>query len=324
MGYTAPDPAQFEKMEQAYGYMAPAAAVQIVLPAFTFAGPTKNIARLVYMNQCNPGTVMKCAAHWLKLAEKYLEAAEAFKSELDSFPDDDWTGKDREAFDGKAEKIVQQFQAIAGFAMQVGIALFTIATLLAVMVPFMLAISTALMALATSYLVMKAIPGAQLAAIGVRLSAMALAVSAGSALTALDNAIGVVGKGLAAFIGVGMGASWATLAALGNKVNPADLVGPTAHSLLEGLAQLGLRNMMAPGAGFGPVSPLVGVAGAQGAQNIGLNINKDVNDGEGDHRSDWGIDPFAYDFIPGSPTGNDEEADWGGMFEDEEESSEAA
>lgn len=306
MGYTAPDPSQFDGMEQAYSYMGPLAAAQIVFPrmVFSMAGPgIQRIANIIFMNQTNPGLIMQGAAHWLKTAEKYLAAKEALDQELANLDADSWEGYDRDQFDDKAAKVGEQLTIIAAFAMHIGISLFAIAAIVAVMVPLMLAFATALMALAITYKAIMATGFGALAALSVMAAAKTVILAAIAVLEPLDKAIDITSKTLAAFIAGNMTASWAAMAANGNIINPVDTLGSTGFSMLQGLAQMGLRNLMAPAGGPGakatPINNLLtGFTGVQGAYNIGNNIAGDVNPDGPNAMTDAGIDVMALDFIP--------------------------
>lgn len=318
MAYTAPDPNQFSGLEQASSYMAPLAAAQITLPAFVFSGPCTALSRLIYMNQCNPGQLMIVAATWLQVAEKYLAASDKLKEKTGAVDGDAWTGDDRDAFDGKADKVAVQLQVIGAFAMQIGISLFIMGTMLAVMVPLMLAVATSLMAFGVAYLTIRAIPNpiSAIVAENIRLAATTTAASSLTALTALDNAIGVAAKTLAAFIGGNMTTSWIAMASQGNFINPVNTLGSTGFSMLQGLSQLALRNLMAPGRKgadglhldkiskglndtVAKANPFMqGFVGVQGVYNIGNNAAGDVNPDGPNAMTDAGIDVMGLDFIP--------------------------
>ncbi|HEU5126440.1 MAG TPA: hypothetical protein VFU12_00505 [Glycomyces sp.] len=306
MGYTAPDPSQFDGMEQAYSYMGPLAAAQIVVPRMVFgmAGPgIQRIANIIFMNQTNPGLIMQGAAHWLKTAEKYLAAKEALDQELANLDADSWEGYDRDQFDDKAAKVGEQLTIIAAFAMHIGISLFAIAAIVAVMVPLMLAFATTLMALAITYKAIMATGIGAFAALSVMAAAKTVIFAAIAVLEPLDKAIDMTSKTLAAFIAGNMTASWVAMAANGNIINPVDTLGSTGFSMLQGLAQMGLRNLMAPAGGPGakatPINNLLtGFTGVQGMYNIGNNIAGDVNPDGPNAMTDAGIDVMALDFIP--------------------------
>lgn len=318
MAYKAPDPEQFAEMEQAYSIMAPTAAMLITMPTFVFPGETTALSRIIFMNQCNPGSIMKAGAHWLVLAEKYLEAADKLKEKRDEFNDEDWEGDDRDAFDDKSEKVHSQLTIIAAFAMHVGITLFTIGTMLAVMVPLMLAVATSLQAFAVLYLINRAIPfpPAQVVANNIMVAAQQVAGRSKDALTALDTAIEKVGHALAAFINGNMAYTWVALAAKGNVVNPGDTIGASMFSLMQGLAQMTLRNLMAPGRAGNPglldkISPkannwmagkegwFAGFSGAQGAYNLGNSADGIANpDKEDNAMAESGVDVMGLDFVP--------------------------
>jgi hypothetical protein len=319
MGLSAPEPESFQGMMDTFAVVAPAAAVEIVLPTFTFGPSCTQIARIIYMNQCNPGQIMMVGAYWFQLAEKYITAAQALQDEIDAMDAESWDGDDCQAFVNQAGKVQTQLWTIALFAIEVGIGLFTIAALLAVMVTAYAALATILMAMALVYWPLQAFPPTAAAAQSVRAAAMTVAATGLTILKALDTALTALGKGLAAAIGAGMGVSWTVLATQGNVVNPLDLVGPTAFNMAQGLAQLGLRNAMAPSSGrhvAGGLSHLF--VGGQGAYNTGLNINDLAQDGsvdgKNDPRAETGLDPGNLDFIPTIPApewADDDAADWG-------------
>jgi hypothetical protein len=333
MSIGAPDPKSFQGMMDAFAIAAPAAAVEIVLPAFTFGPSCTQIARIIYMNQCNPGQIMMVGAYWFQLAEKYITGGKDLEGEVSAMDAEAWEGEDCDAFVDQSGKASMQLYTIAAFAIQVGLGLFTIAALLAVMVTAYAALATCLMAMALVYWPLQAFPLTAAAAVAVRTAAMTIAATGLGILKTIDTALTGLGNGLAAFIGGGMTGSWAVLATQGNVVNPLDMVGPTAFNMMNGFAQLALRNAAAPSSGRHVAGGLGHLfVGGQGAYNLGLNANDlagngDV-DGKEDPRGTYGVDPGNLDFLPfvdtpegaDEPTGtwekptwaDDPTADWGG------------
>lgn len=323
MAYTAPDPEQFSGMEEAYSYLAPIAAVNITLPAYVFSGPCLKLSRIIYLNQCNPGEIMKGGASWLLLAQKFSEAKEALETKLAELATDDWDGEDRKAFDAKAQKVVDQLEVIQAFAMHLGISMMLIATMLAVMVPIMLAFATILMGLAITYMIVKPIvPAGPIMAEAWRGTAMGVSATALTTLMAMDKANGLVAQALAAFITANMTISWVNMAALGNIISPASTIGSTGYSLLQGLTQLAFVRLMAPGNGPGKLAGtavgglitkaapgLAGVAGGQGIYGIGNNA---AGDDAPNKMTEAGVDVGLYDFIPDhdKPREGDQVSPW--------------
>ncbi|GAA2319063.1 hypothetical protein GCM10009853_091420 [Glycomyces scopariae] len=313
MAYQAPDPEQFAGAAEAYGYMAPLAAVNITLPAYVFGGPCVQLSRIIYLNQCNPGDILTGAAQWLQMAQKFDEAKEAFQARLDGLAPEAWAGEDRDAFDAKAEKIVNQLQAIHAFAMHLGISMFAIGLMLCVMIPIMLVMATVLMALAiTTLIVQQFVPAGPIMALSWRATAMTFGTTALTALKAMDEACSMAAKVLAGFIAANMTLTWINMAANGNIISPAATIGSTGYSFLQGLAQLAVVKLMAPGRGAtgGMLSKistgangalmkagpgLIGGVGAQGIYNIG---NSAAGDDAPNKMTDAGVDVGAYDFIP--------------------------
>ncbi|MEU6250115.1 hypothetical protein [Glycomyces sp. NPDC047010] len=320
MSIGAPDPKSFQGMMDTFAIVAPAAAVEIVLPAFTFGPSCTQIARIVYMNQCNPGQLMMVGAYWFQLAEKYITAGKGLDEEVSAMDAEAWEGDDCEAFREQSGKVGTQLFTIAAFAIEVGVGLFTIAALLAVMVTAYAALATCLMAMAVVYWPLQAVPFTAPAAAAVRTAAMSIAAMGLGVLQSLDNALKVTGNAIAAAIGGGMTVSWTVLASQGNVVNPLEMVGPTAFNMIQGLAQLGLRNAAAPSGGRHVAGGLGHLfVGGQGAYNLGLNANDIAGDGDvngaEDPRSKYGLDPGNLDFIPAidPPEWADDDApDWGG------------
>lgn len=314
MAYTAPDPEQFKGMESAYSFMAPSAAILITMPSFVFPISGVPISRIIFMNQCNPGKIMRIGAEWLRLAEMYSEAGRLLKENIDSLDEDDWEADDRTAFNDKSEKVISQLNGIAGYAMVVGISLFSIASLLAVMVPFMLAVATFLQAAALVYMVFRPIP---FLSEPFRASVEGTAKGLHGALEALDKVLDGMGNSLAAVMGANTTISWVDMAVKGNIVNPATTLASTGFSLMQGLAQMGLRNLAAPGRGKdtflgkhfpGVNDKLMGsgafnagtqaFTGGQGAYNMGNNIQGEVDPDAPNAMKDAGVDAGALDFVP--------------------------
>ncbi|WP_112137029.1 hypothetical protein [Glycomyces dulcitolivorans] len=310
MAYQAPDPEQFAGASEAYGYMAPLAAVNITLPSFVFGGPCVQLSRIIYLNQCNPGDILTGAAQWLQMAQKFDEAREAFQARLDGLSPEAWVGEDRDAFDEKAQKIVNQLQAIHAFAMHLGISMFAIGLMLCVMIPIMLVMATVLMALAvTTLIVQQFVPAGPIMALSWRATAMTFGATSLAALKVMDEACGMAARVLAGFIGANMVLTWINMAANGNIISPASTIGSTGYSFLQGLAQLAVVKIMAPGKTAGKGGPLggantilskagpvlLGGVGAQGIYNIG---NSAAGDDAPNKMKDAGVDVGAYDFIP--------------------------
>ena len=66
-----------EAMAGEYNAVIKSCAIGIAMPAISFGLSTQALATVVYLNQCNPGDIMKGAGAWIALAEKNLEAVEA-------------------------------------------------------------------------------------------------------------------------------------------------------------------------------------------------------------------------------------------------------
>ncbi|WP_026923611.1 hypothetical protein [Glycomyces arizonensis] len=304
MAYTAPDPAQFDKMEMAYSYLAPSAAVNITLPTLLFKGPCIKVSKIIYLHQCNPGKIMKGGAQWLLLAQKYSEARDMIEEKVNRIAPEAWEGKDRDAFDEKVQNILGQLETIQAFAMHIGISLMTIASMLAVMIPVMLTYATMLMGLTIPYMWfrMQPPPLGTIMARSYHVMALGMATSAYATLKAMEAMHTAVARALAAFIGANMTVSWVDMATKGNIINPANTIGGTVFNLMDGLANLAITRALAPGGaatkslGPGVAAGLAGGVGAQGVYNLGTEGAAQT--GLPNEMTDEGVNAGTYDFVP--------------------------
>lgn len=124
MSIGAPDPKSFQGMMDAFAMVSPAAAVEIVLPAFTFGPSCTQIARIIYMNQCNPGQIMTVGAYRLQLVEKYIKAGQGLDDEVPAMDSETWEGEDCDAFVDQSGKASMQLCTIAATGLCNGLAAF--------------------------------------------------------------------------------------------------------------------------------------------------------------------------------------------------------
>jgi len=66
-----------EEMSPYYNGVIKSCAVAIAPPALVFGPAVQSMATGIYLNQCNPGDVLKAAGAWVSLAEKNTAAADA-------------------------------------------------------------------------------------------------------------------------------------------------------------------------------------------------------------------------------------------------------
>lgn len=295
----APDPADFTTAGQVFDYMAPTAAMEIVLPAFTFGLSCQQLSKLIYMDQCNPADIMAVGASWLQMAEKYLTAGHRLDDHVDGFAADAWEGDDRDKWQDHAEKVGVQLAAIGAFALEVGVTMMTIGAILAVLVTAYSLFATALFAMAVAYWAAMCVPVVgQGAAQAIRGAALSVGGVGYTIVKALDTAVTATAKVLAAFISGGMTGSWIVLAASDNVVNPLKVAGPALTQFVQGYIQYKARNYMAPGGGkhakFGPANLFMG---GQGVYNFGMNYSDNSNGDLGSLRTKTGLDPGNLDVI---------------------------
>ncbi|GAA2140097.1 hypothetical protein [Glycomyces algeriensis] len=230
-----------EAMAGEYNAVIKGCAIGIAAPAIAFGLSTQALATVVYLNQCNPGDIMKGAGAWIALAEKNLEAVEALQAEFDKVNDENWSGDDAEAFKAAAGDVKAQLTQLAVNAYLVGAQLLAFAVMLTVFWMFLTA-ATAIMAV---YF------GAYLAALGGVVSAVgapAILTSANVTAAALlataksfEATLISISTGCAAITGAMSVFTFAFQKAQGNPVSPLDIAGAGLTNMIEGLLVYGLN-----------------------------------------------------------------------------------
>ena len=237
-----------EEMSPYYNGVIKTCAVAIAPPAIVFGLAVQAMATSVYLNQCNPGDIMKAGGAWVKLAEKHQEAVEALQAEVDKVNDENWKGDDAEAFKEAAANVMSQLDQLAVSAFIIGAQLVAFAVMLTVYWAFLAACTAVMDAFLAAYLTALAgvltAPGAP----AIFASAQTVAASLVASMKSIEAVLTSISTGCAALTGA-LTAFTVTFQKINdNPVGYADIAGAGIANMLEGLAVYGLRAAtMTPG-----------------------------------------------------------------------------
>lgn len=295
-----PDPNSLDGAKEVFDYVAPIAAIEMLLPTVTFAGSCLQLSRIVYENQGNPMAIVQVGLRWLRIGENYMAASNRLSDHVAGLGEDKWSGEDRDGFDSHASKVEAQLMTLSLFAFAVGAGIVAIGVMLAVVVTVMAAFATALFALAVSYWSVKFIPVVgEAASEAIKGAAMAVAPVAVTWLTALSKVVSTMGKGVAALLKSGMQISWTALTLEGNWIDPLKVALPAAASFGEGFLQSLLVSHFAPGGGrhskFGWENLF---AAQQGVFNVQLADDDENATWYNKFKEATGMNPVNLDFVP--------------------------
>ncbi|MQM28524.1 hypothetical protein [Glycomyces albidus] len=231
-------------------------AVGIAPPAIAFGLSVQALATSIYLNQCNPGDLMKAGGAWILLAEKNFDAADALEAETATVNDDNWSGTDATAFREASGDVGAQLREMGVMAYTVGLQLMVFAGMFAAYWAFLSVVTLVMDAYLIAYLAALAgvltAPGAP--------AIMASAQATGATLLATTKTIE---KGLQAVAAVCAGLLGSFTAftlvfqkAKGNPVSPLDIAGAGFTNIAEGLLVYAVNAFtMTPG-GKHALSPL--------------------------------------------------------------------
>lgn len=243
-------------------------AMAIVAPAMTFGLSVQSLATSIYMNQCNPGDVIKAGGAWIKLAEKNWEALEALEEQTDLVNDDNWKGDDSEAFKGASRNVGLQLGEMAITASLIGVQLIALGAALTVFWVFLLACTVVMDAFLVAYLAAYAgvvtAPGAE----SIRASCLTVATSLCATVKSLEATMTSLSTGCAALTGGLAGFTFGFQKSTGNPVSPLDIAGSGLTNMLVGLGTYVERALtMTPAGRHADVTP--GTAFLHGTQSQG-------------------------------------------------------
>ncbi|WP_026928513.1 PPE domain-containing protein [Glycomyces tenuis] len=247
-----------DKMSPVYSGVIKSCAVAIAPPAIVFGLSVQSIATSIYMNQCNPGDIMKAGGAWVALAEKNNEAAEALQAEIDTVDDGNWCGDDANAFKEAAGNIKSQLQELAVAAFLMGSQLIAFAVMLTVYWVFLTACTAVMVTFLTAYLAalsgVVSAPGAP----AIRTSALAVATSLVASLKSFEAVLRSISTGCAALTGLITVVTFGFQKSQGNPVSPVDIAAAGLTNMLQGLAVYGLNALlMTPGGRHATTNPAI-------------------------------------------------------------------
>lgn len=247
-----------EAMTPYYNGVIKSCAVAIAPPAIVFGMSVQAMATSIYMNQCNPGDVLKAAGAWVALAEKNLEAVEALQTELDSVNEENWCGDDADAFKEASENAKLQLQELAVAAFLVGAQLVAFSVMLTVYWVFLTACTAVMDAFLAAYLAALAGVASAPGAPAIRTGALTVATSLVATMKSFESVLTSISTGCAALTASITAFTFGFQKGAGNPVDPVDIAAAGLTNMLQGLASYGLRAMlMTPGGGHAAVDPAI-------------------------------------------------------------------
>lgn len=245
-----------DAMSPYYNGVIKSCAIAIAPPAIVFGLSVQAMATSIYMNQCNPGDILKAGGAWVALAEKNFEAVEALQTEVDSVNDENWCGDDADAFRDSANGVKIQLQELAIAAFLIGAQLVAFSAMLTVYWIFLTACTVVMDAFLVAYLgalagVVSA-PGAP----AIRASALTVATSLVATMKSFESVLISISTGCAALTGGITAFTFGFQKGAGNPVSPVDIAAAGLTNVLQGLAVYGLNALlMTPGGRHANVSP---------------------------------------------------------------------
>jgi hypothetical protein len=237
-----------EEMSPYYNGVIKSCAVAIAPPAMVFGLAVQAMATSIYLNQCNPGDILKAAGAWVSLAEKNTEAAEALQAEVDTVNDENWSGDDADAFREAAANLKAQLQQLAVTAFLIGAQLVAFSVMLTVYWLFLTACTIVMDAFLAAYLAALAgvltAPGAP----AIMASAQAVATGLVASMKSIEAYLIAVSTGCAALTGGLTAVTFGFQKLHGNPVDPLDVAGAGLANMLEGFLVYGINvATMTPG-----------------------------------------------------------------------------
>lgn len=230
-----------EAMAGEYNAVIKSCAIGIAMPAISFGLSTQALATVVYLNQCNPGDIMKGAGAWIALAEKNLEAVEALQTEVDKVNDENWSGDDAEAFKAASGDVKAQLTQLAVNAYLVGAQLLAFAVMLTVFWLFLTAATAIMVVYFGAYAAALAGVVSSIGAPAIMASANVTAAALLATAKSFEATLISISTGCAAITGAMSIFTFAFQKAQGNPVSPLDIAGAGLTNMIEGLLVYGIN-----------------------------------------------------------------------------------
>jgi uncharacterized membrane protein len=175
----------------AAGALSAATASAFVIPA---AWP---LVAEMFEDQCDPESFLQAGLDWIQMAGDLGNADSTAKDLIHGMPAEDWTGKDRQAFEAKMNELSWQITFEQAFAYVVGAAMISLAVMLFILIAAMVVIAAIM---AWHALVVGAAMVGVITAPAAMAEANAAAASCFNTLNTIDNVEEAVARGLAGAI----------------------------------------------------------------------------------------------------------------------------
>jgi hypothetical protein len=224
-----------EAMEGPCDAVIKSCAVGIAPPAIAFGLSVQALATSIYLNQCNPGALMKAGGAWILLAEKNFEAADALEAETATVNDDNWCGDDATAFKEASSDVGSQLRELAVMAFTVGVQLMAFSALFAAYWTFLAVVTVVMDVYFVAYIAALAGVVTSPGAPGIMASAQATGASMLAITKKIENALSTIAAVCAGIMGAFTAFTFTFQKIKGNPVSPLDIAGAGITNIAEGL-----------------------------------------------------------------------------------------
>lgn len=135
--------------------VAKAAYWEATVAAFFIPNAWSMVA-IIYQAQSNPGQLWDAADDWYEVKQRLVAADKEVAAQLKTLTEQDWSGKDRDAFDKKLNDYQNQIRVSYAFAVSVHVILKVMAMLIAIFIMMMWAFATVIFVYAMIILFLRA------------------------------------------------------------------------------------------------------------------------------------------------------------------------
>ncbi|MFD0856217.1 hypothetical protein ACFQ07_28520 [Actinomadura adrarensis] len=197
-----------------------------------------SMVAIIYMAQSNPGQLWDAADDWYEVKQRLVAADKEVEAQLKSLSKNDWSGKDRDAFEKTLNDYQNQIRVSYAFAVGVHVILKTMALLISMFIMMMWAFATILAvyaAIILALMIMCAIPVLNAWAAStlatVRVQATMIAGKLYMVLKMASNGLDMAGKAAAGVLGAGMAVDVMAQMLTGNTKAYGDFVQAGVNSI---------------------------------------------------------------------------------------------
>lgn len=196
-----------------------------------------SMVAIIYGAQSNPGQLWDAADDWYEVKERLVEADKEVTAQLRTLTEQDWSGKDRDAFEKQLQDYQYQIRISYSFAVTVHVVLKVMALLISMFIVMMWAFATILAVYAAvilSLMIMCLVPvlnaWASSALASVRAQATVVAGKLYMVLKGAERGLSMAGNACAGVLGAGMAVDVVGQTLTGNTHAYGDFIEATVNS----------------------------------------------------------------------------------------------